>query len=177
VELSVAGTDGTRTVDASCAGRPTEVADTLPELPGRWVSTARGRWRARISACSRHPVAWMHSALARRRGFSGRTPVSADDVLARLGELPVSEWTYGFDHRSVRHLGPMAQDFAAAFALGHSERRISAVDANGVCMAAIQALYRRVLALEAAQLGGRPAIGADPAPAAESGFATDRPSR
>lgn len=76
--------------------------------------------------------------------------MNTDDVLVRLAALPVSEWTYGFDHRSVRHLGPMAQDFAAAFALGHSERRISGVDANGVCMASIQALYRRILALEAA---------------------------
>ncbi|MGW0024254.1 hypothetical protein [Rhodococcus sp. NPDC003383] len=68
----------------------------------------------------------------------------------RLSELPLSVWTYGFDHSSVRHLGPMAQDFAAAFGLGHSNRRIALVDANGVCMAAIQALYRRVVILEEA---------------------------
>ncbi|WP_245687660.1 hypothetical protein [Rhodococcus phenolicus] len=44
----------------------------------------------------------------------------------------------------------MAQDFAAAFGLGHSNRRIAVVDANGVCMAAIQALYHRVVILEEA---------------------------
>jgi uncharacterized coiled-coil protein SlyX len=42
----------------------------------------------------------------------------------------------------------MAQDFAAVFGLGANTRRISAVDANGVCMASIQALNRKVLALE-----------------------------
>lgn len=90
----------------------------------------------------------MRSAVTRRRGIAAETPVSADDILVRLGELPLSVWTYGFDHHSVRHLGPMAQDFAAGFGLGSSDRRIATIDANGVCMAAIQALYRRVVTLE-----------------------------
>ncbi len=42
----------------------------------------------------------------------------------------------------------MAQDFAATFGLGSSTRQISAVDANGVCMAGIQALHRKLNALE-----------------------------
>lgn len=48
----------------------------------------------------------------------------------------------------------MAQDFAAAFGLGSTDRRINMVDANGVCMASIQALHRRLveLELEVAQL-------------------------
>ena len=77
-------------------------------------------------------------------------PVSANDILERLVALPVSTWTYGFDHDSVRHLGPMAQDFAAAFGLGDDEKMINLVDANGVTMAAIQALHRRVVDLETA---------------------------
>ena len=43
----------------------------------------------------------------------------------------------------------MAQDFAATFGLGSNNRQIAVVDANGVCMASIQALQRRILALEA----------------------------
>ena len=43
----------------------------------------------------------------------------------------------------------MAQDFAAAFGLGESDKVINMVDANGVLVVAIQALYRRVQALEA----------------------------
>jgi len=70
-------------------------------------------------------------------------------VLERLATLPISTWTYGFDHESVRHLGPMAQDFASTFGLGYTDRQIAIVDANGVCMAAVQALHRRVVALEA----------------------------
>jgi hypothetical protein len=43
----------------------------------------------------------------------------------------------------------MAQDFAQAFGLGDNDRRINLVDANGVVMAACQALHRRILDLEA----------------------------
>ena len=42
----------------------------------------------------------------------------------------------------------MAQDFAAAFGLGPDERVITSVDAQGVSLAAAQALYARLVALE-----------------------------
>ena len=45
----------------------------------------------------------------------------------------------------------MAQDFRAAFGLGADARVIHAVDASGVTMAAIQALYRQVADLRARQ--------------------------
>lgn len=45
----------------------------------------------------------------------------------------------------VRHLGPMAQDFRATFGLGDDDRTYFAVDAQGVALAAIQALDRRVV--------------------------------
>ncbi|MFC7449145.1 tail fiber domain-containing protein [Rhodococcus daqingensis] len=123
----------------------------LPEAPGRWIDTSRGRLRARLSARGRHPVAWLFSALTRRRGVGGpdQTPLGANEVLERVSALPLSVWTYGFDHDSVRHMGPMAQDFATAFGLGYTNRGIHPVDANGVCLASIQALHRRLAALEA----------------------------
>jgi hypothetical protein len=43
----------------------------------------------------------------------------------------------------------MAQDFHASFALGHSDKCIGTVDENGVALAAIQALYRRIERLDA----------------------------
>ena len=45
---------------------------------------------------------------------------------------------------SVRHMGPMAQDFHAAFGLGHDDKTISMLDAQGVALAAIQGLNARV---------------------------------
>jgi trimeric autotransporter adhesin len=43
-------------------------------------------------------------------------------------------------------MGPMAQDFRAAFGLGESEKAISTVDADGVALAAIQGLHAIVRA-------------------------------
>jgi len=77
--------------------------------------------------------------------------VTADgnEILRRVSELPVSLWSYEWDDPTVRHLGPMAQDFAAAFGLGDTDVRINLLDECGVALVAIQALHRRVEALEA----------------------------
>jgi hypothetical protein len=74
-------------------------------------------------------------------------PLTGDEVLRRLVALPVSTWSYDYEP-GVRHLGPMSQDFAAAFGLGRSNRIVELVDVNGVNVVAIQALARRVVALE-----------------------------
>jgi hypothetical protein len=70
-------------------------------------------------------------------------PVDPHTVLERVARLPIGEWSYR-DDPGVRHVGPMAQDFHAAFGLGQDERHISMVDADGVALAAIQALTRIV---------------------------------
>ena len=76
-------------------------------------------------------------------------PVDGYEILEKLAALPISTWNYKSDPPSVRHLGPMAQDFMAAFGLGDDDKVINTVDANGVVMVAIQALHRRIEALEA----------------------------
>ena len=83
--------------------------------------------------------------------------VDGYEILEKLAALPVSTWNYTWDPPSTRHLGPMAQDFKAAFGLGDSDTVIGFVDANGVNVVAIQALYRKLQALEArvAELEGR----------------------
>ena len=45
---------------------------------------------------------------------------------------------------AVRHLGPMAQDFKAAFNVGESDTGITTVDADGVALAAIQGLNQKL---------------------------------
>jgi hypothetical protein len=71
-------------------------------------------------------------------------PLDETQVLALLAEVPVSTWSYAGQDPSVRHAGPMAQDFYAAFGLGEDEKHISSVDADGVALAAIQGLYQLV---------------------------------
>jgi hypothetical protein len=41
----------------------------------------------------------------------------------------------------VRHIGPVAQDFHAAFNVGADDKHIATVDADGVALAAIQGLH------------------------------------
>jgi hypothetical protein len=61
-------------------------------------------------------------------------------ILAKVAALPVSEWSYTSE-RGVRHVGPMAQDFYAAFRVGEDDRHITAIDEDGVALAAIKALH------------------------------------
>ncbi|HWT03396.1 MAG TPA: tail fiber domain-containing protein [Pyrinomonadaceae bacterium] len=61
-------------------------------------------------------------------------------VLDRLAAVPVQTWNYKGE--TVRHMGPMAQDFRAAFNLGVDDTGISTIDSAGVTMAAVQGLYQ-----------------------------------
>jgi trimeric autotransporter adhesin len=70
------------------------------------------------------------------------TPVDSRYVLARLARVPMQTWNYTTQDASIRHIGPTAQDFAAAFHVGENDTTISTVDAQGVALAAIQGLYQ-----------------------------------
>lgn len=72
------------------------------------------------------------------------TPVDADRVLERVLALPLATWRFRGDTAGGRHLGPMAQDFAALFGLGPDDRTIAPLDVAGVGLAAIQALHAEV---------------------------------
>jgi len=76
-------------------------------------------------------------------------PVDGQEVLARLTDLPITTWNYEAEGPSIRHMGPVAQDFYATFGLGQDERHIAPLDTGGVALAAIQALYEHTQALEA----------------------------
>jgi hypothetical protein len=70
-------------------------------------------------------------------------PVDTKKILERLVTVPIRTWTFRTGP-NARHLGPVAQDFQAAFGVGSDEKHIATVDADGVAMAAIQGLYRIV---------------------------------
>lgn len=76
-------------------------------------------------------------------------PVNARAVLEKVAALPLSEWNYKED-RASRHVGPMAQDFYAAFGVGPDDKHIATVDADGVALAAIQGLNQKLAEQSAA---------------------------
>jgi len=71
------------------------------------------------------------------------------EILDRVANLPISTWNYIREEDAVRHMGPMAQDFAAVFGLGADETRLATVDVDGVMLAAIQGLHLRMQEKEA----------------------------
>ena len=80
----------------------------------------------------------------RKANFGSVDPA---DMLQRVRELPISTWNYTSDDPSVRHIGPMAQDFAAVFGVGADDRHIHPLDGQGVALAAIQGLLHEIEAL------------------------------
>ena len=69
--------------------------------------------------------------------------VNPSNILDRHLKLSIHTWTYTND-LATPHIGPMAQDFHAAFGVGPDEKHISTVDADGVALAAIQGLNTKL---------------------------------
>jgi hypothetical protein len=83
-----------------------------------------------------------------REAKNGFESVDGQSVLEKVAALPISEWSYKADNPSVRHIGPMSEDFHAAFGLGKSDKGITSVDTSGVALAAIQGLVQENKRLE-----------------------------
>jgi hypothetical protein len=69
--------------------------------------------------------------------------VNSRAVLEKVAQLPIQTWAYKNDP-NTKHLGPMAQDFYAAFAIGPDDNHITTVDESGVALAAIQGLNQKL---------------------------------
>ena len=70
--------------------------------------------------------------------------------LRGIAGMNIQSWRYKAQTSDIRHVGPTAQDFRAAFGLGTNDTTISTVDADGANMLAIQALAKRTDELKAA---------------------------
>jgi Chaperone of endosialidase len=70
-------------------------------------------------------------------------PIDNQEILERVASLPISHWNFKTDEKT-RHIGPMAQDFYAAFNVGMDDKHIATVDEGGVALAAIQGLNEKL---------------------------------
>ena len=84
------------------------------------------------------------SSLSDRDAKENFAPVDAKGVLEKVAGMPITTWNYRAQTGSTRHIGPMAQDFYAAFGVGEDERHITTVDEDGVALAAIQGLNQKL---------------------------------
>ena len=72
-------------------------------------------------------------------------PVDTVAVLNKLAAMPVEKWNYKWEaDNDTPHLGPMAQDFKAAFYPGRDEKSITTLEFDGVELAAIQGLNQKL---------------------------------
>lgn len=116
-EFAVRATGGVRLITGiDVQGSPT-IGALLPAGSGSWATLSDQNFKESIS------------------------PVDPDQILGAIIELPISSWRYKGQDASIVHIGPMAQDFYQAFGLGEDKSHISTVDADGVALASIQALY------------------------------------
>lgn len=101
---------------------------------------------AGLNCCAGVPVppgqeyCGMECPISDRNKKENFAEIDVHEVLDRVSQLEITTWNYTSSPTSVRHLGPMAQDFQAAFGIGGTDKAIFQVDADGVALASIQAL-------------------------------------
>lgn len=106
---------------------------TVSLTTGRFISTSTGAY---LSAGG----TWTNAS-----SRAWKTPFQSIDtgaILDAVRALPITTWNYIASPGEGRHLGPMAEDFHAAFNVGDATS-ISTTDASGVALAAIQGLAAR----------------------------------
>jgi len=79
------------------------------------------------------------SAISDREAKENFAPVHTGAILDKIVAMPLTEWSYKEDPNKRRYIGPVAQDFHAAFGLGDN-KTINTLDSDGVLFAAVQAL-------------------------------------
>jgi hypothetical protein len=119
-ELAVRATGGVRLVTSINADGDPMSGAILPEGGGAW------------------------SQLSDRMSKIDIESINPQMVLNSLLQLPLYSWRYASQPGSIRHMGPMAQDFYAAFGVGEDPRYINSLDADGVALTSIQALAIQV---------------------------------
>jgi hypothetical protein len=84
-------------------------------------------------------TAW--AAVSDRNAKKNFQSLDANEVLERLALVPVQHWNYKWEAEgTVPHIGPVAQDFKAAFYPGRDDKSITTLEFDGVELAAIQGL-------------------------------------
>ena len=128
--------DGTGTATASGAANSV----TMRGSGGFRFFTGTGAAGAQLAAGA---TAW--SVLSDRNLKKDFAAVDNLSILEKLAALPITQWHYQWEGKNLTpHIGPMAQDFKAAFYPGRDDKTISTLEADGVAFAAIQGLNEKV---------------------------------
>jgi hypothetical protein len=130
--------DGTRQADSPGANTFTALA--TGGVYFYTVSPSGEPYGAYLAANS---TSW--SAISDRNAKKNFQPVDTKAVLDKLAAMPIQQWNYKWEKDGeVPNIGPMAQDFKAAFYPGRDDKSISTLEFDGVELAAIQGLNQKV---------------------------------
>lgn len=93
-------------------------------------------------------TAW--ATISDRNAKKNISAANSEDILKKLAVIPIQNWNYKWEaDTNTPHIGPMAQDFKAAFYPGRDDKSISTLEFDGVELAAIQGLNRKLEAQSA----------------------------
>lgn len=147
---STASSDQTGSPDLTSQDSEVQSDQGACKQDGQPCGGAKGKCCSGLTCCTGTPVPAGKEYCAATCPKSDRNvkygfkSTSAKKILQQLTRLPISTWTYKNEPPTVRHIGPMAQDFKAVFGVGANERFISPLDAAGVSLLSIQELNRQV---------------------------------
>ncbi|HEX6747802.1 MAG TPA: tail fiber domain-containing protein [Longimicrobium sp.] len=122
------------------------------EFATRYAGGYRFRTNATLTTgCNLPAGSGVFSCSSSRMLKENFTSVDGEELLARFRGVPVNTWSYIGERGGVRHMGPFAEDFRAAFGLGMDDKSIGLLDIDGVNFAAVKALEARTAQLQARQ--------------------------
>ncbi len=68
------------------------------------------------------------------------TQLDYSQILDRVKSLPITQWTYKTDPMTIKHIGPVAEDFFTIFGLGNDNQHVAALDTAGIALASVKGL-------------------------------------
>ncbi len=135
-------------------GSATASADTFRNTANNeFAARATGGFRFRTNlggttGCNLPAGSGVFNCTSSRATKENFMMVNGEDVLLRLRNIPVSTWNYISEGQTVRHIGPMAEDFYQQFKLGTGNTSIGVQDLASVSIAAVKALETRTEQLQ-----------------------------
>jgi hypothetical protein len=137
--------EATGTVDIRLTSTGGDVWRQINDASGFGVELVGAGFRAvQVDAAGNMEIHGMLTEGSSRELKTGFAALDPREVLDRMSALPIALWSYKREGVGVRHLGPMAEDFHAAFGLGDDARHIAPGDQASVAMLAVQGLHQVV---------------------------------
>ena len=128
--------DSTGTLTASAAANSV----TMRANGGFTLFTGIGSYGVSLPAGG---TSW--AAISDRNAKKNFQPVDTLNVLEKLATIPIQQWNYKWENDTeVPNIGPMAQDFKNTFYPGRDDKSITTLEFDGVELAAIQGLNRKL---------------------------------